>query len=310
MSFPIHHATEVAPEVQAGPGTLGATIWLAIAEQVRRFRRYRRRVLTAKDAEDLHQLRVSLRRLRAALAIGREAVDLPAAGDPASLIRLGKALGRLRDLDVAIAAIEPLVVVAKGDEAVLLGTVRSELRRMRRMTRRTIRRALASDQVDRTTRAMRKWVRDPRFCPFAFRPLTAAATALLLPAETRVRHHPGWAIRTPAGRFSAAQDEILHDLRKRAKDLRYRVEILTRPDPAAAAPVLATLRQLQDVLGAVHDVATARHLVDRAGTQAGIEPPALISGRLDQSAASATAAWNGLQPEGYRGMVTMALGVE
>jgi CHAD domain-containing protein len=293
----------------AGPGTLGATLWLALAEQSRRFRRYRRRVLGGKDPEDLHQLRVALRRLRAALQLGKEALDLPETADARALARLGRALGRLRDLDVAIGGTDPLVAVAKGAEAAALGTVRSRLRQQRRASRRSIRRSLAAAETDRAARALRRWVREPRFFPFAFRRLSLAAPGLLAPVEQAVAGHEGWSIQPPGGgAFTPAEDRTLHDLRKRVKDLRYRIEILSRPAPDREAARLNALREMQDRLGRVHDAEATDTLVTGAAEGVPSRRLELIRRQLAANRRTAAEEWLELRRAGYSGTVKTAQG--
>lgn len=280
----------------AAPGTVGATLWSTTTEQLRRFRRYHRRVELGKDAEDLHQLRVALRRLRAALDLGHEALDLPESASPKTFSRLGKALGRLRDLDVTIEALDPLVPVAKGPGARALGSVRSRLRRERRAARRAVRRALRQPDIMTATRALRRWARHPEFFPFAFRRPGQVAGRLLRPSEQRLAAHEGWAC--PAADPVATtpeDDRALHDLRKRAKDLRYRLEVIARPDAERAVRRLAHLRDLQDVLGALHDGHTAERLVGQASAGLAVPEMEVIRRHLAARRAAAEVAWRDLR---------------
>lgn len=293
----------------AGPGSVGATVWVSLAEQTRRFRRLRQRVLRGKDPEDLHQLRVTLRRFRAALELGREALDLPAAVDGQALRRIGRALGRLRDVDVALETLDGLVPVAKGDQGRALDRLRARLRRRQRAIRRTIRRDLDEPEVERAVNALRRWVRAPRFFPFAFRPLARTARGLLAPAERAVGTHPGWNVVPGAeGRFATAEDPVLHDLRKRVKDLRYRLEILSRPRPELAERRLAVLRRTQDHLGGLHDLETIRGFLDTP--LKGTSPVALdwVRRHLATRAAAAATQWLQTRCADYNGIVSTAEG--
>lgn len=293
----------------AGPGSIGATLWLALAEQSRRFRRFRRRVLSGRDPEDLHQLRVTVRRLRAVLALGHEALELPEPVQDRPLARLGRALGRLRDADVLQGMLGELVPVAKGEQALALDRMKGRLARRQRAGRRAVRRALSDPELVRVAGGLRRWVRQPRFLPFAFRRLAAAAGGLLAPAEAAVRDHTGWTREPSArGRFSAAEDVVLHDLRKRVKDLRYQLEITTRARPERAARRLGALRELQDRLGQLHDLASL-------STAVAAEAQRPDSGSLDWirrhaagRAEAATARWLVSRAASYRGIVRTAEG--
>jgi CHAD domain-containing protein len=261
---------ERAP-LPAAPGSVGATLWLAVAEQTRRFRRHARLVGLGSDPEDLHQLRVALRRLRAALALGHEALDLPAPIDAKRLARLGRSLGRLRDLDVVLETLEDLVPVAKGAQGDLLQHAIRRLRAQRRAARRRVRDTLANPDLQRTQRSLRRWVRSPGFFPFAHRPVRDAAELLLNPVREGVTRHEGWTRPARGGRPTAADDGCLHDLRKAIKELRYRVEILTRPVDREPDAGLERLRRIQDVLGGLHDLASVERKV-RSGEPGLLEP--------------------------------------
>lgn len=261
---------ERAP-IAAAPGSVGATLWLAVAEQTRRLRRHARLVLLGADPEDLHQLRVAVRRLRAALALGHEALDLPDPLQPERLAGLAHSLGRLRDLDVGIAMLEALVPVAKGAQSELLQHALRRLGAQRRAARRRARAMLRRPQLQRTLRALRRWIREPGFLPFAHRPASQAGPLLLQPAVRALRAHPGWERPRDPGRPAGDDERVLHDLRKAAKGLRYRIEILSRPAPDARSSEVDRLVALQDVLGELHDLADLEQRI--AGREDGLLDP-------------------------------------
>ncbi|HSU69697.1 MAG TPA: CHAD domain-containing protein [Tepidisphaeraceae bacterium] len=86
--------------------------------------------------------------------------------------------------------------------------------------------------------------------------------------------HNGWKAVSPGLRQTYAQgreamqeslrdgsDEAYHEWRKRAKDLRYAIELLARPWPEAMQPLADAVHHLTDVLGQDHDLAVLESLV-------------------------------------------------
>jgi CHAD domain-containing protein len=59
-----------------------------------------------------------------------------------------------------------------------------------------------------------------------------------------------------------ASDENLHQWRKRAKDLRYQLEVLEPLSPEVMKAAAAQAKALTDLLGDDHDLAVLRHLLD------------------------------------------------
>ena len=86
--------------------TLGEWANIALSKHTRKMLKYETGVLKDKDPEDLHQMRVGMRRLRSAIVGFNLALDLPETVNEKNIGKIGKKLGKLRDLDVLLAALE------------------------------------------------------------------------------------------------------------------------------------------------------------------------------------------------------------
>ncbi|MDJ0571712.1 MAG: CHAD domain-containing protein [Pleurocapsa sp. MO_192.B19] len=86
--------------------TLGEWANMAISKHTRKIFKYEAGVLEDKDPEDLHQMRVGMRRLRSAIASFAVALDLPKTVNEKNIAKIGRSLGTLRDLDVLLAALK------------------------------------------------------------------------------------------------------------------------------------------------------------------------------------------------------------
>jgi CHAD domain-containing protein len=75
--------------------------------------------------------------------------------------------------------------------------------------------------------------------------------------------------RREAEAYSSQTDEAFHEWRKRAKDLRYHVELLGPAWPDAMKDMERELHHLTDRLGDDHDLADLRRVLARSHTLAG-----------------------------------------
>jgi CHAD domain-containing protein len=229
----------------------------------RRVRALHRRLpgAAAGDPRGVHQTRVASRRLR-------EAIPVVAAGGPGkqaekarrTVRRLTRALGGVRELDVALALLEELrfgaAVPREGLERVRahIGRVR-ETRQARMIAR------LGKLDFDRLTR--RLLALDEAWAAERDRPAWRVALANRLPQR--------------AGRLREAVDRAgaiyladrLHAVRIAAKKLRYALELAGEIGAAPAAPAVRSLKRVQDVLGRMHDLEVLAAHIQEAGTDPG-----------------------------------------
>ena len=80
--------------------TLGDLAQGAIAKYLKQIVAYEQPVMADTDPENLHQMRVGLRRLRTAVQVFATGLDLPKGGREPNIAVVGRKLGQLRDLDV------------------------------------------------------------------------------------------------------------------------------------------------------------------------------------------------------------------
>ncbi|MDH3225611.1 MAG: CHAD domain-containing protein [Thermoleophilia bacterium] len=242
------------PEVSATP-TAREVIHAATATATCRLISHLPVAWIGEDPEGVHQARVAMRRLRSDLSTWEVLVDRRWA-DPLrdELKWLGGRLGAVRDLDVLIDGVQGL---ADGCEeldeesfAALIADLESRREAVRTSMRRAIRSARAASLLDGLVAA----ASDPPTAPQADDP----ARGLLQPlVRRRWRRMRKAARRMPA----APPDAALHELRIRAKRLRYAAEAV-RPAVGAPAQRLAkAAAALQDALGDLNDAAVATRIL-------------------------------------------------
>ena len=196
------------------------------------------------DAEDLHQLRVATRRLRAFLRASRSFVDEQWASElRAELGWLGSELGRVRDLDVLIEHLREESASLEPEETRAFKPILTALGRERGRQRRTLLRGLESDRylalLDRLETA------DP--------PIREADTTL----EAIWRREFRRLRRAMKELGESPVDDVLHGARIHAKRARYAAELARPALGKRAVPFLEAAKELQDVLGIHQDAVVA-----------------------------------------------------
>ena len=246
------------PTEPPAPQTAGTAAHAAIAEAGRKFRRARRRFLERQDAESLHDLRVALRRLRAVLTLFRPVLVVPRRLGDRDLRRTGHDLADLRDQDVAL---EAIMATPEEDEA------RKGLKQLERRRRREAYRVaerLRSARLRGMLRALRRWDKSPAFSVDEDTPASVVIPGLRSRVAA-VELHPAWSLTLVPdsnGDLRAADSiyddhttaELLHQLRRRIKQVRYQLEAMSRVLGADWLPALERLRVLQESLGVMQDV--------------------------------------------------------
>ncbi|MDH5220262.1 MAG: CHAD domain-containing protein [Betaproteobacteria bacterium] len=187
--------------------------------------------LAGADPEYLHQLRVGTRRLRAALTVFG---DMMRAEDARALRRTLRALARVagpaRDWDVFMPRVP--------------APLRTAAERRRRSAYAALRRVLRAPQL---------WLL----------PRSQAVPRVTLPAFARqaLERAERKALRRGA-RIDWSRAGKRHALRIRLRRLRYASEFLRGAFPDAdAEPFIRSLKDLQDLLGALNDLEVARQLM-------------------------------------------------
>jgi triphosphatase len=242
--------------IDAGPSqTLGEVACAALRKQFQAFLRSEPGTRMGDDPEDLHDMRVATRRMRAALSVFEEA--LPARGMRArqELGWIADALGAVRDLDVQLERMERWLAESTGEDGPGQDAVEASaqilaaLREARETARDELLRLLNSPRYARFVDSFAGMLlRGPlRAQPVAWKPVGAEAPRL---ADRRRR-----AVRKGMKKVAGAEDRdaALHKVRIRAKRLRYLLEFLADVYPQEVPDVVSRLVKTQDLLGVQQD---------------------------------------------------------
>ncbi|HWQ12019.1 MAG TPA: CHAD domain-containing protein, partial [Roseiflexaceae bacterium] len=221
-------------------------------------------VRTDEDPEDVHQMRVATRRLRAALQVAEDlfapqVIRVHRRG----LRRVAASLGALRDADVFLAALLAHRDTLPQQECGALEPLAAAVAAEREAARARLR---ADLQEGRYTRFKR------RFAAFLTTPGAGVATLPETGAPPRVRDVAPSAIWRRYEQLRAfevvlpgAPEATLHRARIAGKRLRYTLEFFADALGPRVEELLAPLAALQEALGALQDAAVARAYVRALG---------------------------------------------
>lgn len=211
------------------------------------------------DPEDLHQMRVAVRRMRSVLKLGGHLLGPAAENVRAELGWLGRALGEVRDLDVLIGHLRETVADLEARDRAAARRLVSLFVTERAKAKRRLSRSLSSPRYATLLRSVAQLARlperEPDLAPPAGRPV--APTDLVAALRKPYRKLRKAVAALPA---DPADDE-LHALRIRGKRLRYAAElakpVAAKKQARRIEQVIVASRRLQDVLGEHQDAVVA-----------------------------------------------------
>lgn len=221
-------------------------------------------VLTRGNPDAVHQMRVAVRWLRALLTAFRPALDHDATRFLIAEFKwLQGQLGHARDWDVFLqTTLTPLAERLRAEPSL------DELRRAAETARHdaygVVRATLGDRRYTRLLLRLQLWLDstawDGKDAPVALRaPLVSLAERIL---EKRYRK-----LRKLGGRFAELSEAEMHEVRLRAKTLRYAAEFFV-PIYAGkgSKKFIHALTEIQDTLGSLHDAIVGRELLTTVGS--------------------------------------------
>jgi triphosphatase len=273
-------AIDIQPDMQAGEA------FRAIALSCLRQIMANEPAMRAGQAEGLHQMRIGLRRLRAAIAIFDDVVD----DDRLEHIKgelkwITKELGPARDLDVFEADVfRPLTASHPPDDVIAASHRQIQEKRLAAYARATA--AARSDRFRGAMFDLAEWIEAGPWTVDDDGDRTELRTRAAAKHAEKELRRLRQRIKRKGLDLRHRSASHRHRLRIRAKRLRYATEFFASTFPGEDSAKrrtesLAALKDLQDALGGLNDLAT-RHvlLVDNLGDDAkAVEQAALDGGQ-------------------------------
>jgi deazaflavin-dependent oxidoreductase (nitroreductase family) len=254
---------------------LSSLTYSVVRQQLTLLRQHEQGARSGQDPEDLHDMRVATRRLRAALRTFEHV--LPADGKVLydELRWLGAGLAAVRDLDVQLERVDGLTAIDSPGDREALNALTATLHRNRDEARSELNQLLDSERY----RSMLALGADLLTRPMADRDEVTVGAAACTLVERPFRRFRQLARRLTVE--SPATD--FHAVRKRARLLRYTVEFVTDAFPRQAARFVTLLVAVQDVLGKHQDAEVAISELRTLAERSELSPGALFAlGQLAQ----------------------------
>ncbi|MCE7008493.1 CHAD domain-containing protein [Kibdelosporangium philippinense] len=227
------------------------------------------------DPEDLHQMRVTIRRLRA--AVNADGAGLGDVAPPLQLELkwLGNALGPVRDLDVQLDRLRTEAAGFEDNERAAVERLLSGLVNERKAARR---RMLSAMRTKRYAELLTSLA-----AATASKPISEAVSSDngKAPAVVSVIYKPYRKLfKAVSALGQDPPDEQLHALRIKGKRLRYAAELVGSAGKEPVKQLIKATKAFQEVLGEHQDAAVAEETIRRL--LEGQEEPAVIfvAGRL------------------------------
>jgi len=215
-------------------------------------------VLLDCHIEGVHQMRVALRRMRAAITTYKKWLPVGCYEDLSSHLKMaGSVLGPARDLDVFLNEILPGLESGLESPSAL-NILRTKAQKRREASYARVRQFIHSaDYAQLLTDAL-FWVGTTPWVVLGKNPLAVSATST---AATVLARHQKKLFKLGKG-LDKMPSEQRHQLRIAIKKARYAAEFFEPLfQKKQAGPYLRRLRALQDGLGHMNDLATAQHLM-------------------------------------------------
>jgi inorganic triphosphatase YgiF len=264
------HAVKATPVSLRRKATLGEALGAILLNCLQQMQANERGV-QAGDVESLHQMRVGLRRLRAALDMVEDVVQLP---EPmtADIEWLAAELGGARNWDVFLAAVLPGLPLAD-DQKPALARVEAAAREEAERHRARVRSAVGSPRYTTLLLALGGWIAGK-----GWQHTTLPADLLeqkVAKAAPRLVQHASARVRKRARGYDLKRPECLHEVRIAAKKERYAREFFAALSHGRKAEKRHDLLSgMQDELGEINDAFVARQLVgqlrDRVPQEVGL----------------------------------------
>jgi CHAD domain-containing protein len=226
-------------------------------------------VRVGSDPEDLHKLRVAVRRSRAALREARTLLGDEQGGALRSELKwFGGQLGPARDLDVLVARLRTVVAELDGPDAVPAGKIVMQLEAEREGAQTELLATLDSPRYAELLATLEQLVDAP----------PVATSDVSLEKVTRREYRRLERLVKALG--VAPSNDALHRVRIQAKRLRYATELSSQLLGKDGRKVVAAAKKFQDVVGAHQDAVVAEEHIRTAVRRARGVGSGLAAGRL------------------------------
>jgi CHAD domain-containing protein len=271
MDEALRHALDV-PDKQPAPSTKAPAldhVRSFLRRQLSEIERHDPAVRIGSDPEDLHQMRVAVRRSRATLRSAGAMFDPERVASLRGELKwLGGRLGPARDLDVLLTHLRSEVADLDGPDAAGAGKIVAQLETEREHVRQELLATLEDPRYAALLDTFEQFVAAP--------PVTSVDVSL----EDVAAREFGKLERLLKKLRADSSNEDLHRARIQAKRVRYATELSLPIAGKQGRKVIASAKKFQDVVGAHQDAVVAEERIRTALRRARGVGTGVAAGRL------------------------------
>lgn len=249
---------------------IGDLAYLALKLNYQKILKHENEVLKDKDTEELHQMRVGMRKLRSAIVGFSLVLKLPKNAGEKPVGKIAKILGELRDLDVLEETLNyqyrPLLVPSEQQE---IDRALKYLYKQRIQVFKKVQKLLKGNEYQALKEGFKSWLENPQYQLIAHWKIQHILPDLLLPQISRFLLHQSWLVGTnvrdgeviientmtptEVEEILEKQGLLLHELRKEAKKTRYLMELFLSYSSQEYKNYFNLIKNIQTVLGEIQD---------------------------------------------------------
>jgi CHAD domain-containing protein len=243
--------------------TLADYIYPAIQKQYVAILSHEANVINDGDVEAVHEMRVSLRRMRSVIQAFVPILDIPKVMGEKQIAKVAKILGKVRDLDVLSNTCKTYQVNLPESEQVYLNEIRSTIAKRRRKAIIKVQSMFQTEDYQYLKLSINNWLNNAQYMPIVQVPIAEVLPYLILPVVGKLFLNSAWWIELDLalsnhpeieiGEFLVTNGTAFHDLRKQVKATRYLMELFPDRYSIHYNDYLHDLKQIHQLLGDLQD---------------------------------------------------------
>jgi CHAD domain-containing protein len=283
-NFPTSSSQLLLTSLDMDKITLADYIYPAIQKQYVAILSHEANVINDGDVEAVHQMRVSLRRMRSVIKAFVPILDIPKVMGAKQIAKVAKILGKVRDLDVLYSTCKTYQTDLPESEQVYLDEIRSTIIKRRRKAIAKVKSMFEAEDYQYLKLSINNWLNNPQYLPIVQVPIAEVLPYLILPVVGKLFLNSGWwlkldlaAVEDPElalSEFLVNSGQTLHDLRKQVKATRYLMELFPDRYSLRYNEYLHDLKEIHQLLGHIQDSIIFGNFIQRVlGKRAHLKLP-------------------------------------